>query len=271
MEENKDILTEEQKEFLEDLRMEQQEQMQRKDGWYMKLTKIKIEELVKEIESFLQKNDLLGDVCIYFNNKRHMWHNKYDENWNFLGFGCDIQEDISPLDYFEYANPKHILSMSFEGAFYEVLNGYSAYSGRMQERFLKLLNKYNLYYELGNAWNLTCYPTADDMEIEFTDYRMDVKPEPITIYSHSDVMDIPVELFFIKKEWDNLSSTTQYLGGSCTIGDGFEFNYKDIDYFMMSPSYQGSCIYEHWIETIKKKLQEIGARNIIYNYGRLDQ
>jgi hypothetical protein len=230
------------------------------------LTKAKIEELVQEIENFLMKNELLSYVSIYFNNKRHHWEYDYKTG----KYEMQEKTDISPLDYFEYANPEHILSMSFDGALYDVLNGYSYGASRTEEKFLKLFNKYNLYYELGNAWNLSCYPTDDDMEIEFTDYRMNVKPDPIIIYSHSDPMEIPLELFLIKMEWNNLSSTTQHLGGSCTIGDGFEFTYKGTDYFMTSPLYQGSCIYEHWIDTIKTKLKEIGAENIIYNYGRMD-
>lgn len=230
----------------------------------MKLTKAKIEELVKEIEDFLRKHELLGDVCIYFNNKRHHWE-----------FSCEtydykMQEktDISPLDYFEYVNPEHILSMSFEGYLYEVLNGYAGYA--LEEKFTKLFEKYNLYYELGNAWNLSCYPIKDDMEIEFTDYKADIKPDPVVIYSHSTPLTIPLDLYLVKTEWDKLSTTTQDLGGSCTIGDGFEFTYKGAEYFMMPPSYQGSCIYEHWIDKIKEKLKEIGAENIHYNCGRLD-
>ena len=231
----------------------------------MKLTKTKIEELVKEIEEYLRKYELLGDVCIYFNNKRHSW----EYNYKTEEYKMQEKIDISPLEYFEYVNPEHILSMSFEGSLYEVLNGYSD-SYVLEEGFLKLIKKYNLYYELGNAWNLSCYPTDDYMEIEFTDYSADIKSDPITIFSHTDPMEIPLELFLIKKKWDDLSAITQHLGGSCTIGDGFEFTYKGTDYFMVPPPYQGSCIYEHWIDTIKEKLKEIGAENIHYNYGRMD-
>ena len=43
--------------------------------------------------------------------------------------------------------------MSFEGPLYEVLNGYG--SSHLEEEFVKIFDKYGLYYELGNAWNLT--------------------------------------------------------------------------------------------------------------------
>ena len=79
-----------------------------------------------------------------------------------------------------------------------------------------------------------------------------------------------MELLIIKHMWDRLSETTQYLGGSCVLGDGFEFEYKDIRYKIVTPSYQGSMIYEHWKDTIKNELETIGATEIYYNYGRMD-
>lgn len=226
----------------------------------MKLTKNKIEELVMEVEKFLESHDLLSDVSIYFNNKCRRWSYNYKED------ACSLKEedDVDPHDYFEYAAYEHVLSMSFEGGLYSVLNGYS--SDVLEEKFLSLLNKYGLYYELGNAWNLTCYPNDDDMEIEYTIYE---KPmTTVTIYSHSE--DIPSILMNIKRKWDELSATTQYLGGSCTIGDGFEFTYNNIPYKMVTPNFQGSCIYEHWIGTIKEELKNAGATNIYYNYGFMD-
>jgi len=234
----------------------------------MKLTKTKIEELVREIENFLKENDLLGDVCIYFNNKRHYWHNKYDEKWNFLGFGCDVQEDISPLDYFEYVNTKHILSMSFEGSFYHVLNGWDEYSDQMQQKFTAILSKYNLYYELGNAWNLSCYPINDDMEIEYTDYSADVKPEPEFIWvSREDVLP---ELKRIMKTWYDLSKA---IGdkGCCVIGAGISFEYKGQPYKMAPCSpWQGEGSWTPHVEEIKKMLEDIGATDIRWNCGMMD-
>lgn len=226
----------------------------------MKLTKIKIEELVKDIEKFLEKHELLGDVCIYFNNKRRLWR------WDYKTMEYTVKEedDIDPHNYFEDAAYEHILSMSFEGELYSVLNGYT--DGTLEDKFLDLLGTYGLYYEQGNAWNLTCYPDDDDMEIEYTIYKQ--PKEPVVIYSHST--DIPSVLMDIKCRWDELSATTQHLGGSCTIGDGFEFTYQNIPYHMVTPNFQGSCIYEHWIDEVKEMLKNVGAVGIYYNYGRLD-
>lgn len=228
----------------------------------MKLTKIKIEEMVNEIIDYLRANNLEHDVCIYFNNKRIRFYNEWDKLRKVLISCSKTEENINPLDYFEYVNEKHILSMSFEGALYHKIN-----YGRNTDEFDAIFKKYGLYYEQGHAWNLTAYPdTIDYDDIEYTSYEKE--HDPIEIRSYST--DVPSELLVIKHEWDNLSSTTQHLGGSCVIGDGFEFTYKGTRYDMTTPPYQRSLIYEHWIDVIKKDLEVIGATNIHYNYGHMD-
>ena len=229
----------------------------------MKLSKIKIEEMVQKIESFLKENELLGDVCIYFNNKRHLW------NWNYKTDEYILREEdnISPLDYFEYANEKHILSMSFEGALYHVLNGWDEYSDRIQEKFMNLLEEYGLYYELGHAWNLSCFPSEIEYDdIEYTPYERE--PEPEYIYLHME--GVLPELKNIMVAWYKLSEKTGDKG-SCVIGAGFKFKYKDKPYKMSSCSpWQGSLSWEEHIETIKQMLVNISATEIYYDYGRMD-
>lgn len=119
-----------------------------------KMTAKKTENLAKEIHSFLVKHELWVDVCIYFNGKRWSTANKnytefcYNENRYF-------ESEANPRDYFEYVRqPENILSMSFEGGLYDILNGY--YGFKLEAEFQKIFEKYGLYYELGNAWNLTC-------------------------------------------------------------------------------------------------------------------
>ena len=237
----------------------------------MKLTKIKIEEMANEIIDFLKKHELEDDVCIYYNNKRIHFHTKWDSENEKLIPVEEINENISPLDCFEYVNEKHILSMSFEGAFYDVMNGYNSYTWGLQDKFSEILRKYGLYYELGNAWNLSVFTDIVDYDdIEYTSYEREKEPDPIYIYANNTNNDIPKELIVVKRMWDALSETTEHLGGSCTLGDGFEFNYNGIKYRMVSPSYQGSLIYEYWVETIKAELNEIGATEIYYDYGHLD-
>lgn len=93
-----------------------------------KLSKSQIDCLVKEIKDFLKKNGLEDGVVFYYG-------------------------DITPT--FEYHPEPNILSMSFEGPLYDLLN-YTCGS-KTEEKFTKILRKYGLYFELGNAWNLSCY------------------------------------------------------------------------------------------------------------------
>ena len=221
-----------------------------------KLTKQDIENLANEIISFLEKYNLQTDVCIYYNNKRI----SFDARRDIVHY----ENNISPLDYFEYVNHKHILSMSFDGEFYDSVN----YSGYKMKEFCNILKKYNLYYELGDSWNLSVYPIYDDMEIEYVNYEE--KPKPIHIYSFSTEKDAPPELVQLKLLWDMLSKTMAFMGGSIVTGDGFSFIYKGKEYFMTSPNIQGSLAYEYWIDQIKSILEKAGATNIYYNYGRMD-
>ena len=118
------------------------------------LTAKKREELATEIFNWLVDHELWADVCIYFNGKRWCTHDAkleefcYNERRYF-------EDEAEPKNYFEYVREPNILSMSFEGGLYEVLNGY-VYE-KLEEEFSKILEKYGLYYELGNAWNLSCY------------------------------------------------------------------------------------------------------------------
>lgn len=114
--------------------------------------------LKEAIYQFLKKNGLWSDVRIYTDGK--CWAtDDGDGRGVHVTPDCYLIEDIDPRDYFEYVHNPHILSMSFEGSLYECLNGYAGdYGGQMESEFSDLLAKYGLYYELGNAWNLSCYP-----------------------------------------------------------------------------------------------------------------
>lgn len=126
-----------------------------------KLSKKQIEKLAFEIRDFLIQHSLWIDVTIYYNGKALSTH---DGNGHFNYNQKDpviILEDEDPLDYFEYVANPHILSMSFEGDFYGCLNYHNEYGAdfdnMIQNEFSAILKKYGLYYELGNAWNLSCY------------------------------------------------------------------------------------------------------------------
>lgn len=117
----------------------------------------KYEALAKDIYKWCKTNDLWGDNIIYFDGKA--WSN--GDSWSGEK-GKKIAEDLyeykdrNPRDYFRYANPK-TLSMSFEGPLNHVLNAYVPGWIKLEDKFSKLFKKYDLYYEMGDAWNLSAY------------------------------------------------------------------------------------------------------------------
>lgn len=117
------------------------------------LTEKQIEELANSIYELFRENELWSDTFIYFNGKR-LGNVSPDGKYHYDG-SAYLEEDKDPRDYFEYVNPDHILSMSFEGPAYHMFN-YAENSSTL-EKFDDLLAKYGLYYELGHAWNLSCY------------------------------------------------------------------------------------------------------------------
>ena len=84
---------------------------------------------------------------------------EYNETYNGKKNKWYIIEDINPNDYFEYNGD--ILSISFDGSeLYNILNCY-AYKENFMKKFKAIFDKYNVYYELGNAWNLSVYPNDE--------------------------------------------------------------------------------------------------------------
>jgi hypothetical protein len=112
------------------------------------LTLAEKEALATEVRQFLIDNELWSATRIY---------------WGGKAFCAEkgILEDANPRNYFEYVSDDDIMSMSFEGDFYGRLNyrnDYGAdFDNRIQEEFNAILKKYGVYYELGHAWNLSCY------------------------------------------------------------------------------------------------------------------
>lgn len=117
----------------------------------------RIEQLATDIFNWLVDHELWQDVSIYFNGICWSTSNKdlsefcYHER-RYFSYPDD------PKRCFEYVHNPNILSMSFEGPLYEVLNAYAPGWTKLEAEFLALFEKYGLYYELGNAWNLTAAP-----------------------------------------------------------------------------------------------------------------
>lgn len=117
----------------------------------------KIEKLAYEIREFLIKHKLWQDVRIYFNGKALATD---DGNGNYAYNDPDklfVLDDMDPRQYFEYVGD--YLSMSFEGPLYDVMNWYAPvkYCNEITAEFNRILGKYGLYYEMGNAWNLSLF------------------------------------------------------------------------------------------------------------------
>lgn len=118
----------------------------------------RLEALAKEIYQWLRDHEMWIDVSIYYDGKCMGTSGKDENGKNVYRYNGEpfIEEDVDPRDYFEYVAEPHVLSMSFEGPFYEVLNGYCRDFANLEDEFSALLRKHGLYYELGDAWNLSC-------------------------------------------------------------------------------------------------------------------
>ena len=117
------------------------------------LTSEQIENLADGIYKLFKKNDMWSDVFLYFNGVR-VGNKDPKGNYHYDGKAY-MEPDMDPRDYFEYVNENHILSMSFEGPVYHMFN-YGQYPG-VKKKFDKWIERHGIHYELGNAWNLTCY------------------------------------------------------------------------------------------------------------------
>lgn len=121
-----------------------------------RLSKAEIEKLAVEFREFLLEHDMWQDVSIYFNGKRFGCRNPEDGHYYYNDREhLFVEEGIHPETYFEYVNPEHILSMSFEGPVCHMLS-YNC-CPEIQVKFDKIFEKWGLYYEFGNHWNFSCY------------------------------------------------------------------------------------------------------------------
>jgi len=115
-------------------------------------TRANIEKLARELRKFLLDRDMWVDTTIYFNGKAFSTDDRhgrycYNDPHNLI-----VLENEDPRRITEYAGD--ILTMTFEGPLYDALN-YGEPSWRVEEELRAIFKKYGLYYELGNAWNLT--------------------------------------------------------------------------------------------------------------------
>ena len=121
-----------------------------------RLTEERIEKMAVEIRAFLLEHGIWQDTAIYFNGKRFTTRDPETKKYYYNDpEKLFVEDNQNPRDSFEYVADDHILSMSFEGPVYHMINGYAL--GGLVRRFNKIFEKYGVYYEHGDAWNLTCY------------------------------------------------------------------------------------------------------------------
>lgn len=123
------------------------------------LTTKEIEQMAVEIRQYLIEKQLWIDTTIYFNGKAfstsdRKGHFAYNDPNDLI-----VLENENPRYYFEHVGP--ILSMSFEGALCDCINGYGEYDTAFEDKVVRelrgIFEKYGCYYELGDHWNLTLY------------------------------------------------------------------------------------------------------------------
>lgn len=120
------------------------------------MEKINAENLAKDIFNWLSEHEMWIDVSIYFDGK--CWSTTNKDNTDFTyNEGKYFEYEDEPTRYFEYVAENHILSMSFESDLYHVLNAYVSGWQKLESEFQAIFEKHGVYYEMGNAWNLTCY------------------------------------------------------------------------------------------------------------------
>lgn len=95
---------------------------------------------------WLAKHYLTDGVYIYVDHKRYTVNDSGELVYDI---------DAEGYEYIEYAGK--ILSASFEGPLYDVLNyGFeSEHYTKLEEELSKLFEKFGFYYELCNSWSLT--------------------------------------------------------------------------------------------------------------------
>lgn len=126
------------------------------------ITSAALDRLRDDLIDYLVRRDLFDDVIIYEGGKRYL----------SSGYGCvsglepaqhvtrkgtEVElwvETARASEYLEFANDD-TLSMAFEGPLYDAMN-YG--NGAVESDLQRIFERYALYFEMGDAWNLTAYP-----------------------------------------------------------------------------------------------------------------
>lgn len=130
-----------------------------------KYTAEDVKRMAEEIKRWCEKH-YAEETKIYYLGKSYKIDAKFDvyadddkdmykvRGWKELNYD-------EPAEYFSYIRKPNILSMSFEDSLYDIFNGSDSFSVKAEQEFSDILEKYGLYYELGNAWNLSVFEIND--------------------------------------------------------------------------------------------------------------
>lgn len=118
------------------------------------MTQKQNEKMALELIRYLQANSMFTDVSLYLNGKRYSSSHHRGDTVKQTRYGVYyITNDVDVADYVEYFN-RETITMTFEGDLYELLN-YG--DGSVDNDINAIADKYGLYFEQGNAWNLAFY------------------------------------------------------------------------------------------------------------------
>lgn len=221
------------------------------------VTKNDLENIKDEIFAFAKEHDLGKDFGVFCNGKKY----GYDLNKHYRYYK-KTWDNVNPLDYCEYFPEEFVMGLSYDGTFYEMMNGYIGYG--IYEKFEEMLKKHDMWIEHADSCHATIFYDGDD-EIEYTRYE---KEKIINVYRSDDAPDSKVKT--IMDAWYELSR--KYGDeGSCVLGAYLEMKYKGNRYRISPQSpYQGSISWESSLKCVQEMLEKIGATEIYYNCGHMD-
>lgn len=256
----------------------------------IKYTKENVENIALDFMNLLIEKGVAQDVAVYFNGMRYssvgtapapgklertfQFYRDYNDS-NSTAVMAHNAGEYNPNYYFDHVAEKHILSASFEGPLYDVMN--NIYGGEAQWVY-DFFNRWGLTVEMGDSWNFSVYPIdrpGNSIEFwEYVDYsycQSEAEPEPEIIYlrnseSHPDIPEIDL----LMKYWYTLSKATGDIGG-CVLGAKLTFDYKGNHYYMWPCSpWQGEGSWTPHVSEIVQILEKLGATNVNWNCGYLD-
>lgn len=112
--------------------------------------------LAEKLIDYFAKEECWYEMGIYVDNER--WSSNPDKNDEKFVTGKEtvyyVQKNVDIKSRLEYSNPETV-SLYFEGPLYETIN-YNDYNyiSKLTQMFLE---KYNLYFEQGDAWSMAAY------------------------------------------------------------------------------------------------------------------